>query len=927
MGEDDAARGDGPPSSRSATSEDPDESSPHDLGDAWRDYFGFAEPYENQADAIDSAIQVGRANGYLAMEGPCGTGKTMAALTAAATLVRETDQYDNLVVVTPVKQQLQQFVDDLRTMNRGLAAAQEDALAAARSADDGPADPGPDDVAAPDPLTGIALVGKHDLCPYGREGVFPADTSTHERCEDLRENTANLVESQRGSGGGDPVASTAVGGDVLDEDVWWDPQRGSDLAKHARPNTAAAGGGRQAGLAEDVLSTAGADSPYRPEQPAAPESMAEDRGDTPLYCPFEADWYARNKGSPVGFDVGEAGVVTAADYLPAAVERGTCPHRVMGTLLGDADVVIGNYNHLFDPDARPLIASALDEHTFVVVDEAHRLEERVRDLLSRRVGRATLKRARNDCATVLSRARETDEAETQVRDVLAARDVPLEAVARARDFYDDLLDWLDDRVARALDAEFGRGWRHGEFDAHPERTVEVPLRDPDTVERDDLTAWAEEAGYTGDCWRSLAQVGAGVEDAIDELALARQPVATAVGVVLEHWWTRDHATSLREIELEYSSADPRRVDQPWQAHYTAGLVLFECMPGDALREVFETLGGGVLMSATLEPLHVFSEVAGLEALRGGREEARPEALDRAADTGDGDDTHEGTDDSAREDRDDSVRKDRDDTAHEGTSPPSGQARGRPVVERAYDLPFPEANRASWIVDAEPFTARNRGDPDENEDPETWNPTRDQYAHVLRTLARSPGNVMIAMPNYREARWAGEYLRTVVDKGVLVDESSSNEETDALKARFFRGDGTVLVTSTRGTLTEGVDYDGDKLACCAVVGVPLVNIGSPRITAVRRAYADAFGEQKAFEYALTVPAVRRARQAIGRVIRGYDEIGVRVFVGRRYVPGARHSVHGYLSPGERAEFVRMTPEFLGDQLERFWETHADGASTN
>ena len=102
-----------------------------------------------------------------------------------------------------------------------------------------------------------------------------------------------------------------------------------------------------------------------------------------------------------------------------------------------------------------------------------------------------------------------------------------------------------------------------------------------------------------------------------------------------------------------------------------------------------------------------------------------------------------------------------------------------------------------------------------------------------------------------------------------------------------------------------------------MSVPLVNIGSPRVTAIRRAYADAFGENNAFEYALTVPAVRRARQAIGRVIRGVDEVGVRVFVGRRYVSGARHSVHRYLSPAEREEFVTMTPEFLGDQLDAFW----------
>ncbi|MFC7132064.1 MULTISPECIES: ATP-dependent DNA helicase [Salinibaculum] len=792
-----------------------------EVTDRWRDFFGFEEPYDNQADAVESAIQVGRANGYLAMEGPCGTGKTMAALTAGATLVREGD-YERIVVVTPVKQQLQQFVDDLRTMNTGLE----------------------------EPLRGISLVGKRDLCPYGREGAFPEDASTHDRCEDLRENTARLVESDRKSDDR-AVASTAVGGES--EEIWWDPQRGSDLAKHARPD----GPGQQ--TFEDALATAGATSPYRTSQPSAPETMVEG-DDTPLYCPFEADWYARNKGSPVDFGVGENHVVTAEDYLPAATERGTCPHRVMGVLLEEADVVVGNYNHLFDPDSRPLLESILDERTFVVVDEAHRLEERVRDLLSDRVGRATLKRARNDCQALLSRARQTSEHKQQVADRLASHDVPIEAVERAREFYDDALTWLDERVADHLTREYGPEWRGGNTGDLPDRTVEVPLRDPETVEQDELTAWAEREGYTGDLWRSLPAVGAAVEDTIDDLGLTRTPVCAAVGVIAKRWWEKDHASYLREIELEYSPADERSADRPWQTQYTAGLVLFECMPGDTLKDVFAGLGGGILMSATLEPLDVFGEVAGLEALR---------------------------------------RAD------------------RPVVERTYTLPFPEENRASWLVDATPFTAHNRGDPAENADQKTWTATRDEYAHVLRTLARSPGNVLVAMPNYREAAWAGEYLRDAVEKPVLVDESSSNDETEALKREFFAGDGKVLVTSTRGTLTEGVDYDGDKLHCAAVVGVPLVNIGSPRVRAVRRAYADAFGEDSAFEYALTVPAVRRARQTIGRVIRGHEEVGTRALVGRRYTAGARHSVHGYLSPGEREEFVRLTPEFLSDQQDRFW----------
>ncbi len=795
--------------------------------DDWRDFFGFDEPYDQQADAIDAAIDAGERGGYLAMEGPCGTGKTMAALTAAAQLVRRTDDYERVFVVTPVKQQLQQFVADLRQMNSGLD----------------------------EPLNGVALVGKRDLCPYGREDVFPRDASVHDRCEDLRESTAGLVEADGEGGsfdGQDARELTELRATDALDDPWWDPAKARDLARSARANA-------DHNLSENPLRTDGADSPYVPVQPSAPEEFAD--GDPPLFCPFEADWYGRNKGSPVGFDVGDDNVVTSDDFLPAAVEHGTCPHRVQQVMLDHADVVIGNYNHLFDPQTRGLTEHLLDERTFVVVDEAHRLEERVRDLLSDRVGRHTLARARNDLRQLLTTAKQSESNRQQVRDELKSYEVTLDAVEEAVEFLGDVSEWLDDRVAEYLAEEGHDPNRPRDL---PEYDHEIPLRDPETDEPDDLTRWAEREGYTGGLWRSLADIGTAVAAILEDDG-DRSAVCGAVGVTLQRWWERDHATYFREIELEHAPKESGRAGAAWAETYTPALVTYNCMPARALRETFAGLGGGVLMSATLEPLDVFREVTGLDRLEAG----------------------------------------------------AGDADARPVVERRYDLRFPEENRASFIVDATPFTARNRGDPTS----ENANQTREQYRYVLRTIARSPGNVLVCMPNYREAAWAGDYLAGVVEKPVLVDESSSNEDTDALKRQFFRGDGKVMVTSTRGTLTEGVDYDGDKLAACAVVGVPLVNVGSPRVRAVRRAYADAFGEDHAFEYALTVPAVRRARQAIGRVIRGPEEVGVRAFVGQRYVEGARHSVFEYLGPGEREEFTRMTPEFLGDQLDLFWSEHA------
>ena len=791
----------------------------------WRTYFGFDEPYENQGDVIENIIDTAVDSGYLAMEGPCGTGKTMASLTAASYLIRETDRFDNAIVVTPVKQQRQQFVTDLRVINDGVD----------------------------DPLAGIALVGKRDLCPYGREDVFPAGSSVQERCEELREATAGLVTEdsdlrvdrrfETNESGSSPESSPEA-------DDWWDPAKGRVLVENARRDPLDADA--------EPLSTAGGTAPYPRSQPTTTSEMTES-GNQQLYCPFEADWYSRDKGSPVTFTSGENHVVTTEELLPDAVEAGTCPHRAMTVLMQNADIVIGNYNHLFDAASRQLTAPILDERTLVIIDEAHRMEERVRDLLTDTIGYYTVKRAKNDLERILRPARQGPKNKRDAEARLASHDVPFEAVETAEKFYIDVMEWFETRVDDELQEKFEHYGSGLSWNSLPDDDIEIPLREPNEPEPDEFTRWAEQAGHGGDTFRMLSTVGAAVEDALAQMGSERDCVCTAVGALFGQWWERDHVEYFREIELEHSERDDRDVDEPWMNHYNASLVMYNCMPSRKIKEILDEFGGGVLMSATLEPLSIFEEVTGLEELA--------------------------TDEEAP----------------------------RSVSSRTYDLTFPEANRASWIVDVEAFKKRNRGDPDV----ENTNGTRERYAYVAREIARSRGNVLLAWPNYAEAEWAANRLRAEIDKPVLLDQSSSHEETRALKREFVAGEPTVLVTSTRGTLTEGVDYEGDELHTCAVFGIPLVNIGSPRVQAVQHAYGDRFGSENAFTYALTIPAVRQVRQALGRVIRGPEERGVRIVVGERFVPGALHSVYEYFPPNERAEFLRMKPDFLDSQFRSFW----------
>ena len=795
----------------------------------WRTVFGHAEPYTEQADGIDAARAVAAEKGFLALEGACGTGKTMLALTAGIDLVRDPDSdYERVVVLTSVKQQLRQFEADLRTINDDL----------------------PDDWR---PVSGMTLVGKADVCPYARENRGGVDASNvYERCEGLRERTRNLVGE-----GGETTAGALV-----------------DRARRAQTGFADTGDG-----GVDYLETGGEPTPYLPETPEHGGSATREGVE---FCPFYAQYLddlpeEGDAAEAVPFDFTDRGFVDVEELVRLSAGHGTCPHSVMGALLPEMEVVVANYYHAFDPTTVGGFTGALvDDSTFVVCDEAHMLEPRVRDLVSDGVADASLRDAESELTRVIQPIRFEDAGKATegttdadlVRGELADAEVSLAEVERLREFVRDLREEIDRRVEAFLD-EQRRGWRDDLADLDDE---ELPLRDPEVPGEDEITAWAREAGYGEDVWARAEQVGAVVARILDEAEATdgdggggsdssngggsrdRRRAAPGVGRTLNAWYRRGHETYFRELELS-RTWEETEAPESWRRAYNARLALHNCVPADTVGERLAEFGGGVLMSATLAPLDVFAEVTGLNYL---------------------------------------------------------ESEGRPVETRAYGLSFPEGNRASFAVDVPKFTYSNRGPPGED------NETRRAHADaVSEVAATTPGNVLVGMPSYGEAEWMAGELESDsrVDKPVLLDKSSDDTATEALKADFFDGGAKVLVTSIRGTLTEGVDYEGDRLAAAVVCGVPIIDTSSPRTRAVRTAYDREFGE--GFETALTVPAVRKARQAIGRVIRGPEEVGVRCLVDARYARESWNGVREYFPEYEREEFRPVSSDMLRFGLERFW----------
>ena len=112
----------------------------------------------------------------------------------------------------------------------------------------------------------------------------------------------------------------------------------------------------------------------------------------PARCEFAIGYYQRMPAARRQL-LGR-GLVRRGDVETVAREHGVCPFQLAHDVAEWADVVVCDYNHVFDPIAR---LGGLKTEAFsrvgLIVDEAHQLGDRVGDMLGSTVSRRTLKRA------------------------------------------------------------------------------------------------------------------------------------------------------------------------------------------------------------------------------------------------------------------------------------------------------------------------------------------------------------------------------------------------------------------------------------------------------------------------------------------------------------------------------------------------------
>lgn len=144
----------------------------------------------------------------------------------------------------------------------------------------------------------------------------------------------------------------------------------------------------------------------------------------PAICPYARGYYDRSEAA-----VGEllaVGRMTRSAIERVARAHTVCPFELSLDAAVWADVVICDYNYVFDPVVRlKRLAGIADDRIALLIDEAHQLGDRVRDSLSATLDRGHIARARDNLSgTSAKRAVALDRRLTTLRrDVVRARDL------------------------------------------------------------------------------------------------------------------------------------------------------------------------------------------------------------------------------------------------------------------------------------------------------------------------------------------------------------------------------------------------------------------------------------------------------------------------------------------------------------------------
>jgi DNA excision repair protein ERCC-2 len=190
--------------------------------------------------------------------------------------------------------------------------------------------------------------------------------------------------------------------------------------------------------------------------------------------------------------------------------------------------------------------------------------------------------------------------------------------------------------------------------------------------------------------------------------------------------------------------------------------------------------------------------------------------------------------------------------------------------------------------------------------------------IQRIVTLQQGNYFVFLPSFEFMERV--FLLFQPPKGfkVLKQERGmqANRVAAVLEQLRLRIDPTIVFAVQGGSFSEGMDYAGEMVIGAFVVGPPLPNFDMER-EQMREYYQCRY--KAGFEYAYMIPAMAKAVQAAGRVIRSESDRGLIVLMDNRFVePGYSRSM-----PADwfEADVKELVSDSILKDVADFWAGHS------
>ncbi len=191
--------------------------------------------------------------------------------------------------------------------------------------------------------------------------------------------------------------------------------------------------------------------------------------------------------------------------------------------------------------------------------------------------------------------------------------------------------------------------------------------------------------------------------------------------------------------------------------------------------------------------------------------------------------------------------------------------------RMYPSPFPADNKRVLYVND--VTTQQK----EMQKDQSMQNRLERYIAMLCNSVDK--NTLVFFTSYSFMRMMRPYLESNIKKSLYWEESRNQRKTMENLYAFRNGRDGVFFSVMGGSVAEGMDFPGEELCFAIIVGIPY-----PPPSSEQRAMSDMFdqryGQGKGWIYTSEVPALRKIKQAIGRLIRTETDRGMAVILDSR-----------------------------------------------